>query len=115
MYTGIIVDNSLTEPSVLNSLNIIKTWQDGSWILHKVQVTEPQIKQISDNLAEGSWYTHFWNESESEIIVIFKNKVFTIDVKDHSTWQEAIMYGKSLGIPIEQLDFLINQDEFPNL
>jgi hypothetical protein len=110
MYTGVIVENSLIEATVLDSLTILKTWQDGSWTLHKVQVTEVQIKQISDYLIDSTWYTHFWNESENEIVVVFKNKTFTIIAKDQSTWQGAIQYGQSLGIPTEQLDFLINQD-----
>lgn len=42
----------------------------------------------------------------------FKEKVF--HVKPHvSTWQEVILYGKTLDIPSEQLDFWPNrfQDE----
>ena len=53
---------------------------------------------------------HFWNETEDKIIAVFKNKIFIIEAKDQSTWQQAIEYGHSLGIPSEQLDFLINQD-----
>ena len=110
MYTGVIVENSLTDTTILNTCTTLKTWQDGLWILHKVQATELQIKQISTSLADGPWYMHFWNETEDKIIAVFKNKIFIIEAKDQSTWQQAIEYGHSLGIPSEQLDFLINQD-----
>ncbi len=111
MYSGIIVENSLTDITILNTLTILQTWQDGSWVLHKVYVTELQIKRISDNLAEGPWYTHFWDETKEKIIVVFKNKTFEIAAKNQETWQEAIQYGLALNIPVEQLDFLIDQDQ----
>ena len=43
-----------------------------------------------------------------DIIVIFKNKIFNIKYSDKKTWSEAVAYGKSIGIPEEQLDFPID-------
>lgn len=40
-------------------------------------------------------------------MVVFKDKTFEIDYDDKETWKEAVDYGLSLGIPAEQLDFLI--------
>ena len=50
---------------------------------------------------------HFWKPGNSKIEVVFKNKIFSIDYSEKSTWKEAISYGKSVGIPEEQLDFII--------
>lgn len=44
---------------------------------------------------------------EDNVKVIFKNKIFEIKFSDKSTWNEAVAYGKSIGIPDEQLDFPI--------
>ena len=72
MYKGTIIENSLSDKSILDKIKIEKTYQS------------------------------------DEIKVIFKNKVFTIKFSDKSTWSEAISYGKSIGIPEEQLDFPID-------
>lgn len=48
---------------------------------------------------------HFWNADD--VIAVFSNKLFRFKHSDKSTWNEAIEYGKSLGIPKEQLDFVI--------
>jgi hypothetical protein len=48
---------------------------------------------------------HFWDGRD--VIAIFKNKVFEFNYDDKSTWSEAVDYGRSQGIPDEQLDFII--------
>jgi hypothetical protein len=50
---------------------------------------------------------HFWKGRG--IIAIFKDKIFEFNYDDKATWSEAISYGTSLGIPKEQLDFLIEE------
>jgi hypothetical protein len=101
---GTIVENSLADKSVLDSLHIMRTWSDEDWILHDVVVGEEHIKLIQKALCDGPWYVHFWEGDD--ITVVYKNRVFTIKKLDTSTWKEAIEYGASLGIPEEQLDFL---------
>lgn len=105
MFKGIIIENSLTDKNILNDLDIENTWQDGDWTLHSVKVTENQILKLSKSLADGPWYIHLWETGKDEIRVIFKDKIVTISSTDKSTWEEAISYGKSIGIPEEQLDF----------
>jgi hypothetical protein len=102
MYNGIIVENSLTDLSCLKALNIMNTWQDGTWILHKVEITEAQIEQLAVCIKDGPWYTHFWDTAKENIIVVFKNKTFLIRAHDHRTWEDAVVYGRNLGIPLEQ-------------
>lgn len=107
MFKGTVVENSLKDASIFQQLQVGKTWQAGTWVLHDVLVTQEQINQLSEHLADGPWYMHFWEPGQDEVLVVFKDKIFTIQHSDKSTWTEAIAYGKSLGIPEAQLDFLI--------
>lgn len=50
---------------------------------------------------------HFWEPGKDEVLAVFKNKTFDIKHSDKSTWSGAVEHGKSIGIPEEQLDFLI--------
>lgn len=102
---GTIVENSLADRNILLNLSVTKTWTDEDWILHDVVIDESQIESIQKALNSGPWYVHFWEGDK--IIVVYKDKIFTIKKSDISTWKEAIEYGKALGIPDEQLDFLI--------
>lgn len=92
-------------------MKIEKTWQDGSWTLHNVFVDEETALKIGNYLADGPWYIHFWKTGDDNVLVVFKNKNFWIKHSDKSTWTEAVSHGKSMGIPEEQLDFLIHDDE----
>ncbi|MBL8031717.1 MAG: hypothetical protein JNK33_05345 [Candidatus Doudnabacteria bacterium] len=107
MFKGTIVENSLSDASILQELQVEKTWQAGTWVLHDVLVAQEQIAELSKHLADGPWYMHFWEPGQDEVLVVFKDKIFTIQHSDKSTWTEAIAYGKSLSIPEAQLDFLV--------
>lgn len=109
MYRGTIVENSLRDKKVLDELKIIKKYQDEDWTLHDVIVSGEKIGKIGENLADGPWYMDFWKEEGDEGTVVFKDKSFQIKSSDKSTWTEAIEYGKSKGIPEEQLDFKDNK------
>jgi len=101
---GTIIENSLIDKSILNNLQITKTWTEEDWILHDVIINESQIKDIQKALDNGPWYIHFWEGNN--IVVIYKDKIFHINKLDKNTWKEAIEHGKTLSIPEEQLDFL---------
>lgn len=108
MYKGTIVENSLADKNILQEIKITKTWQSSDWILHDVLVNEDQIPTLSQNLDNGPWYIHVWKPGTDDVKVIFKNKIFDIKHSNKSTWKDAVAYGKSVGIPEEQLDFVIN-------
>jgi hypothetical protein len=108
MYKGTIIENSLIDKKILEKVKIEKTYQAGDWVLDDVLVDESQISELAKNLADGPWYIHLWQPGKDNVKVIFKNKVFTIKFSDKSTWVDAIAYGKSIGIPDEQLDFPID-------
>lgn len=108
MLKGTIVENSLADKSILSKIKIEKTWQAGDWILHKVLVEEETAKQIGNYLADGPWYIHFWEPDSDDVLVVYKGKNFLIKHSDKSTRSEAVAYGQSIGIPMEQLDFVID-------
>jgi hypothetical protein len=106
-FKGVIVEQSLSDKGVLKNINIKKTYQSGDWTLNNVLVSAKQIPELSKYLADGPWYIHLWKPSTDDIKVVFKNKVFDIRLSDKSTWGPAVAYGRSIGIPLEQLDFKV--------
>lgn len=112
-YKGTIVQESLTDDRILNELDIVGlkiTDEDNPsnrWHLFTVLATEGEIKKLSNYLKPEKWYAHFWNGDN--VIAIFPKRVFNFKHSDKSTWKEAVEYGKSIGIPEEQLDFLIEE------
>jgi hypothetical protein len=107
MWFGTIVENSLEDKSILDIVHKEKTWTSSRWTLHNISTSEEVVRSIGKYLASGPWYIHFWKPENDEILVIFKHKTFTISHSDTSTWEDAIQYGMSIGIPKEQLDFVI--------
>lgn len=104
-YHGIIVDASQRDRSIFNKLKILGKKKDEDWVLYKIEVKSRDIKKIIKELQENmidGFYFHFYKDDE--LIVVFKKKIFKIKT-DKSTWNEVIKYGKSLGIPEEELDF----------
>lgn len=112
-YKGTIVEESLTDNRIINDLKIIavKISSDENpedrWHLYTVLVTNEDIEKLSKSI-KPKWYMHFWNNRDKNIIAIFKDKKFEFDYDDKSSWIPAVEYGISLGIPEEQLDFIIN-------
>ena len=110
-YKGTIVEESLEDNRVLNNFEIIGfkiTDEDDPkdrWHLFNVKVSESDIKKLSKYIKSGKWYMHFWENNH--IIAVFKERIFDFNHDDKSSWKEVVAYGLSLGIPIEQLDFVI--------
>jgi len=105
---GVVIENSLKDPSVLKDLEIVRSWEDGSWKLHEVRVSKEQAEKLSEHLNDGPWYVHFWEPGDDTVLVVFKGKTFTIRFSDKESWKPAVEHGKSIGIPEEQLDFPID-------
>jgi hypothetical protein len=111
-YVGTIIEESLEDPRVLNDFHILSvgiTKEDNPsdrWHLYKVEGAAEQFKKLASVINEGKWYAHFW--SGEEMIVVFRNKTFNQKVTDKTTWEPAIQYGLSIGVPKEQLDFIVD-------
>ncbi len=108
MLEGIVIEDSLDDKTILSSLEILRSWTDGSWKLHRVRLRRERALELAEHLVEGPWYIHFWVPGTDNVLVIFKHNTFDIKYSDKSTWESAVNYGVSTGIPVEQLDFLIN-------
>ena len=111
-YKGPIVEESLDDNRILNELEIVsfRVSKDENpsdrWHLYQVQVSRRDIDTISKHLNSGKWYMHFW-DSNRNVIAVFRDRIFEFNYDDKPSWKAAIEYGKSIGIPAEQLDFII--------
>lgn len=111
-YTGTIIEESLEDNRILNDFEIVsvRITRDENplecWHLYRIRSSKENLLKLSNNLKQGTWYAHFWDENKN-IIAIFRDKVFEFNYDDKSSWAPAFEYGKYLGIPEEQLDFVI--------
>ena len=107
-YRGVIVLESLRDPTVVDGLKVVAREHDepSGWRLVTVEVTSEQATALASELKSGPWYIHFWHDQD--VIVVFKDAVFRLRHNDRSTWTPALNHGRALGIPEEQLDFPID-------
>lgn len=118
-YKGTIVEESLEDNRIINDLDVIgfKISKDENpadrWHLYTVKVSKDEIKKLSKQVKVGKWYMHFWNSDD--VIAVFKDKIFEFRHDQKETWKEAFEHGQSLGIPNEQLNFIIenNTEKLP--
>jgi hypothetical protein len=119
-YHRIVFDLSQRNKSVLKSLDILGRGKAFfNRISHlKVQVSavalERTIQRLQGNMRKKLWpiahsfYFHLYNEEE--LIIVFKERIFEVK-PDKSQFGEIIEYGRGLGIPMNQLDFIPYQFE----
>ncbi len=111
MYKGTIIEESLIDNRVLNDFKItgfrISSDENPAdrWHLYTITVNHEDIARLSKNI-KPKWYMHFWKGRE--IIAVFQGKKFEFNYDDKSSWIPAVEHGLSIGIPKEQLDFLID-------
>ncbi len=114
LYQGAIIGESLSDERILNSLDLtsftVTEEEDPAerWHIYKVLVTREDIKRLAQNIKPG-WYMHFW--LGREVIVAFASQQFEFNYDNKKSWQPAIDYGLSMGIPLEQLDFPIDKQK----
>ncbi|MFH0869377.1 MAG: hypothetical protein V1839_04075 [archaeon] len=110
-YKGCVIEESLEDNRILNELKIVKfkiTNEENPsarWHMYTVKVSKKDIEKLSKTI-KHKWYMHFWKDRN--VIAIFKDRKFEFNFDDKSTWEHAIAYGLSVGIPKEQLDFPID-------
>jgi hypothetical protein len=122
MYTGVIIEESLEDKTLLQEVRILQTKVEevtakhatawlSQWTLHTVTIPDEKAVYIAERLSKslnrehgGSWYADFKNDTTHYII--FRNKVFSIDRSKPQQYEMAAAYGKSLGIPEHQLDWV---------
>jgi hypothetical protein len=107
-YHGIIIKEGLKDQLVLDKMKILGTKKGKEWTLLRVGVDETKVDEvlglIQKNLVTEpeSYYSHFYRNRE--LVVVFPKKIFRL-TPERETWQPAIDYGKSIGIPERELDF----------
>lgn len=125
-YQGVIIEESLDNKEVLNKVKIIKTkispvvekhrtpWVK-QWTMHTVEITEGDADKIAEQLSvdldkEHAWYADFKNENYH--FIIYRGKIFKVDLKNPTAYQDAKKFGITLGIPEYQVDFAPNDEIF---
>lgn len=112
IYTGTIIKESLENENILNYFKIINITitddekPEDRWHLYTVESTKELLQKLSSVIKPEKFYCHFWDKNK-KIIVVFRDKIFNFNYDNKNSWQPAIEYGESIGIPKEQLDFLI--------
>ncbi len=118
-YKGVIIEESLEDKKVLEKVKIVKTrfeqvnekhktpWIK-QWTLINVNIPEDKAQEIAEEISKSldfkhSWYADFKNDSHH--FIIFKNKVFCVNVYSKEQYDKVKEYGISLGIPYYQLTF----------
>ena len=109
VYHGILVKEGIRDQSILDRMKILGQRVAGGWTMLRVAVEDVRLDEtiglIQENLlAENGipFYAHFYQEDG--LIVIFPDRVFQIR-PDKASWKRALEYGKSVGIPSDELDF----------
>ncbi len=120
MITGLIIKESLETSDVFedNDIKILKTesWKLGEraadfqpkiWTAIFIEGKEEKIEAIVDKISKSispKWYANVSNDTME--YVIFHEKIFKHKKGDKNDAKEAISYGKSVGIPANQLDWI---------
>ena len=118
--TGVIIEESLIDASVLSEVKVVSTnveevteshktpWVS-QWTMHTIQVPSDKAEIVAGKISEaldsshGSWYADFKNNTKH--FIVFSGKVFCVNQSDRAQYEEARRFGIALGIPEYQLDF----------
>jgi hypothetical protein len=110
-WKGIVISESLEEPSLLNEFDVYKArisrrdeliddnGTRGRWHQYWVYATGKQIEALPNQIKNG-WYAHFWKGQK--LLAVFQKKQFELHAKDKSTWKEVVDYG-TMENPLESL------------
>lgn len=118
-YKGVVIEESLSKKDVIGKLKITSTnvekvvekhktpWIK-QWTLHNVKILEDEVESVAEEISksldtEHPWYADFKNKDFH--FIIYRDKVFKVDLKNPTAYRDAKEYGISLGIPEYQVDF----------
>lgn len=113
LYYGIIIEEALDDNLLINDMIVEKIYitrhkkREDRWHMYQVKTSLDKINELADHIIDD-WYIHFWNGSD--IIALFSgNRQFHFNYENKETWKDVLEYGRSIGIPEEQLDFPIRE------
>lgn len=118
-YKGVIIKESLQDEGVFDEVLILSTKVEmvtdehktpwlSQWTLHTVEITEDKADLAAQVLSQDlekahPWYADFKNDRFHYII--YRGKIFKVELQNPVLYKEARRYGISLGIPEYQVDF----------
>ncbi|OAH12629.1 hypothetical protein STSP_39750 [Streptomyces jeddahensis] len=120
MLSGVLIGESLRVGSVLNSVPLHVTsvrrievgdaadGQPGRWTLLDFQAPEADAERLAEAIAgclepTGGWYVNY--NTTTEAFVVFAGRVFRYPRGDAASRAEVQAYGRSVGVPDQQLDW----------
>lgn len=117
MFTGLLLQESLTDLSVLDLLRITgtETWQvrnaapgqPSVWTALSFEADEGQAQAIAARLSAilkpQGWYINA--STATQVYVIFPRRVFAYPRGDAAQRAAAKEFGRSIGVPERQLDW----------
>ena len=106
-YHGIVLDKSIRDESMIKRFKILGSRHSSTnpWIMYLVEVDagnlDHETRVLQKNM-KPRFYAHFYRDSE--LRVVFPDKIFIANVNDKGSWHAFQDYGLKLGIPKEQLE-----------
>lgn len=78
------------------------------WTFVDFEAPDERADEVAGALAEAlrpddGWYADF--QVDGDHVVVFAGKIFRYTKGDHPAREEAVAYGRSIGIPEHQLDW----------
>lgn len=118
-FRGVIFEESLKDPSILNNVKILSTEVEKvtdthqtpwllNWTLHNIEVEDSQAEKVVQKLSQDLEYEHNWYadfKNDLYHYIIFRGKVFKVKRSQPKEYEDVKRYGVSKGIPDYQLDF----------
>ncbi|GIE88328.1 hypothetical protein [Actinoplanes regularis] len=82
--------------------------QPSVWTLLDVAAPVERVEELAAALsaalaADGGWYADL--RSGAEHVVVYAGRIFRYEVGDAAGREEAVAYGRSVGVPQSQLDW----------
>jgi hypothetical protein len=120
VMVGTVIAESLGDGAVIEGIPLVVTklaradmgdvqvGQPLAWTFIEFEVADDDAERLDCALEtalqrQGGWYCDF--RSDAETIVVFAGRTFRYPRGDRSGRAEAIEYGRSVGVPEEQLDW----------
>ncbi len=119
-YRGVVIEESLENKDVLKEVKILKTKIESvnekhktswvkQWTLHTIEIKEENADKIAEQISQNldkkhSCYDDFKNKYFH--FIIYKGKIFKVNLTNPTLYHDAKEYGISLGIPEYQVDFV---------
>lgn len=116
MLSGLLLKESLSDLSLLDSLNIAKletwqvtnaaSWQPTTWTAVSFEADEDQLESLLEQMSRALKPRWYLNASTAErVYVIFQDKVFSYSKGDLIQRQSIQEYARQAGVPENQLDW----------